>query len=153
RTVRDVAVVVVGREDQHVAAGRAAAAAHAAGVPVGQVLHAQEVQAGRDLAGRVRVVGVGGRRGVTLGPVPERLGADVAVAVGLVVAGAGLAAGGTGGGSARALARGEAAQDPRDRVRQVAAVVDEVDVADAGAAGGGRAVAGVAVPAADRVHE
>ena len=55
--------------------------------------------------------------------------------------------------AAGALRGREAAQDPGDRVRQVAAVVLEVDVADARAAGGRRAVAGVAVAAADVVHE
>ena len=155
RAVVQVAVVVVGREDRQVAAGRRAAAADRAGVPVADRLSADVQETRGDLVRRLRVVVEGRVEQVAGHEVPPGLRHDVALAVGLTAAGADGAFRGAGRSAARsgALAVREAAQDPRDRVRGIAAVVEVVDVADARAAVGRRAVAGVAVAAAGVVEQ
>ncbi len=114
RAVAQVAVVVVGREDRQVAAGRRAAAADRAGVPVADGLGADVEEARGDLVRRLRVVVEGRVEQVAGHEVPPGLRHDVALAVGLTAAGADGAFRRAGRSAARAgaLAVREAVLDP-----------------------------------------
>ena len=156
RAVVEVAVVVVRGQEQQVAAGgrrsrRRRACTCTSCVTAGG---RRTGQARGELQGGVVVeVERAARAGRGACRSQPASAVDLALAVGLTAAGPAALAGQAPGCRPAALRAREAAEDPGDAVRLVAAVVREVDVADARAAGGRRAVAGVAVAAADLVLE